>query len=87
METIRGSLCEGETGGGLCLFRAENSGVGSATNYIARKYGVRSYIPLVLAKRRLRRVYAAFLPVDYGRHNAVSDRVMRILRSHADILE
>jgi DNA polymerase IV (DinB-like DNA polymerase) len=54
---------------------------------VARKYGVKSGIPISLAKQKLKGVDAVFLPVDKEFYREVSDRIMEILRSHADSFE
>ncbi|MGQ9759499.1 MAG: DNA polymerase IV [Candidatus Methanomethylicaceae archaeon] len=73
----------------VCVYsgRSEDSGVVSTANYIARRYGVKSGIPIVLAKRRLSGTDAAFLPVDHEFYETVSMRVMAILRKNADAFE
>jgi DNA polymerase IV (DinB-like DNA polymerase) len=73
----------------VCVYsgRTEDSGAVSTANYIARKYGVKSGIPIVLAKKRLQETEAVFLPVDPTLYREVSDKVMEILRSHADQFE
>ncbi len=72
---------------GMYSGRTEESGAVSASNYIARKYGVKSGIPLFLAKKRLEGTEAAFLPVDYDYYQQISDRIMAALRGYADTLE
>jgi len=73
----------------VCVYsgRSEDSGAVSTANYIARKYGVRSGMPIAFAKRTLRDANAAFLPVNHDFYGMVSDRVMEILRSNADRFE
>jgi DNA polymerase IV (DinB-like DNA polymerase) len=73
----------------VCVYsgRTQDSGVVSTANYIARRYGVRSGMPIVLAKRKLKDVDSVFLPVDHGHYKSVSDRVMAILRGNTDTLE
>lgn len=73
----------------VCVYsgRTEDSGAVSTANYVARKYGVKSGIPISLAKSRLKDVDSVFLPVDKPFYSAVSDEIMEILRSHADIFE
>src|SRR5882672_7936397 len=73
----------------VCVFagRTEESGVVSTSNYKAREYGIRSGMPIALAKRRLTGVEAAFIPMDRGKYEAYSERVMEILRSQVDVLE
>ena len=50
---------------GMYSGRTEESGAVSTSNYVARKYGVKSGMPLFLAKRKLEGVEAVFLPVDH----------------------
>jgi len=73
----------------VCVYSARggDSGAVSTANYVARGHGVRAGIPIALAKRRLRGVDAAFLPVNRGLYEAVSQRIMAILRRHADRFE
>jgi DNA polymerase IV (DinB-like DNA polymerase) len=73
----------------VCVYsgRTQNSGVVSTANYIARSYGVRSGMPIVLAKRKLKDIDSVFLPVDHDNYKSASDRVMAILKGHADTLE
>jgi DNA polymerase IV (DinB-like DNA polymerase) len=72
---------------GMYSGRTQDSGAVSTSNYIARKYGVKSGIPLFLAKKRLEGTEAVFLPVDYDYYQQISDRIMQILRGYADIFE
>ena len=73
----------------VCVFsgRTEESGVVSTSNYKAREYGVRSGMPIALAKRRLNGIEAAFIPMNHGKYEAYSNRVMETLRSQVDVLE
>lgn len=73
----------------VCVYsgRTEDSGAVSTANYVARKYGVKSGIPISLAKQKLKDVDAVFLPVDKKFYNEISDNIMEILRSHADVFE
>jgi DNA polymerase IV (archaeal DinB-like DNA polymerase) len=73
----------------VCVFsgRTEESGVVSTSNYKARELGVKSGMPIALAKRRLDGVKSAFIPMDHGKYEVYSDRVMDILRSEVDVLE
>jgi len=73
----------------VCVYsgRSEDSGAVSTANYVARKYGVRSGMPIVLAKRKLKDVEAMFLPVDHAFYGEVSEKIMNILRSFADSFE
>jgi len=73
----------------VCVYsgRSEDSGAVSTANYIARKYGVKSGMPIAFAKRILKDTNAAFLPVNHELYGVVSNRVMDILRSNADRFE
>lgn len=74
----------------VCVFsgRTEDSGVVSTANYVARKYGVKSGIPIRVAKSRLAMVdNAVFLPIDMPYYSAVSQAAMAIIDQFADVLE
>jgi DNA polymerase IV (archaeal DinB-like DNA polymerase) len=72
---------------GVYSGRTEESGAVSTSNYIARKYSVKSGMPLFLAKRKLEGTDAVFLPVDHDYYDQISDRIMQIFRRYASILE
>jgi DNA polymerase IV (DinB-like DNA polymerase) len=59
----------------------------STANYIAREYGVKSGMPIFLAKKKLEGVDAAFLPVDHQFYAEVSEKVMNLLEAYADQFE
>nr|MDO8133906.1 DNA polymerase IV [Candidatus Njordarchaeum guaymaensis] len=74
----------------VCVYsgRTEDSGAVATANYLARKYGVKSGIPISLAKKRLREIPdALFLPMDRGFYEEVSERIMSILRGYTDSFE
>jgi DNA polymerase IV (DinB-like DNA polymerase) len=74
----------------VCVYsgRTEDSGAVSTANYEARKYNVKSGIPIKLAKNRLKDVTdAVFLPVDHGYYQEMSDKAMGIIQDHADKFE
>jgi DNA polymerase IV (DinB-like DNA polymerase) len=73
----------------VCVYsgRTKDSGAVSTANYVAREYGVKSGIPISLAKKRLKEVDAVFLPVDYPFYKEISDKIMEILTRHADRFE
>ena len=50
----------------VCVYsgRTQDSGAVSTANYLARKYGVNSGMPIIVAKRKLKDLDAVFLPVD-----------------------
>lgn len=72
---------------GVYSGRTEDSGAVSTANYIAREYGVKSGMPIFLAKKRLENTNAVFLPVDYVFYEEVSGKVMETLKSFADRFE
>ena len=72
---------------GVYSGRTEDSGAVSTANYVARKYGVKSGIPLYLAKKRLEGTEAVFLPVDDKFYEQISDKIMRAIRDYADSFE
>jgi DNA polymerase IV (DinB-like DNA polymerase) len=74
----------------VCVFsrRTEDSGVVSTANYVARKYGVKSGIPIRVAKSKLADVPGAvFLPLDSAYYSRVSESAMPIISSYADRFE
>lgn len=73
----------------VCVYsgRSENSGAVSTANYVARKLGVKSGMPIALAKRKLQNVDAIFLPVDEAFYEGISSRIMSILRDYSDRFE
>jgi len=74
----------------VCVYsgRSEDSGAVATANYVARKYGVKSGIPISLAKKRLKEAPdAVFLPMDREFYEGVSERIMSILRGYADNFE
>jgi DNA polymerase IV (DinB-like DNA polymerase) len=73
----------------VCVFteRAKDSGAVTTANYIARRYGVKSGMPLSKAKKLLKDADAVFLPVDDDYYEEKSKRIMRILRTYADKFE
>jgi DNA polymerase IV (DinB-like DNA polymerase) len=73
----------------VCVFsgRTEESGVISTANYKAREFGVRSGMPISLAKKRVQGKDAIFIPMQHPKYEAVSERVMQAVREGVDILE
>jgi DNA polymerase IV (DinB-like DNA polymerase) len=74
----------------ICVFsgRTEDSGAVSTSNYVARKLGIKSGIPIVLAKRILsKNTEAVFLPMDREYYESISERIMETLRSHSPKME
>jgi DNA polymerase IV (DinB-like DNA polymerase) len=73
----------------VCVYsgRSKDSGAVSTANYIARKYGVSSGISIYLAKKKLEKTDAVFLPVDLIYYKKISGKTMEILRFYADLFE
>ena len=74
----------------VCVFsdRGGDSGAIATANYTARKYGVKSGIPIAFAKKRLEeRKDAVFLPVDFDFYSEMSKKAMEIMKESADIFE
>ncbi|HIH99592.1 MAG TPA: DNA polymerase IV [Nitrosopumilus sp.] len=74
----------------VCVFsdRGGDSGAIATANYTARKYGVKSGIPISFAKKRLeQRDDAVFLPVDFDYYSEMTEKAMKIMKKNADIFE
>ncbi|MHA7647549.1 DNA polymerase IV [Nitrosopumilus sp. S4] len=74
----------------VCVYsdRGGDSGAIATANYTARKFGVKSGIPIAFAKKRLEeRSDAVFLPVDFDYYIEISDKAMQIMKEFADIFE
>jgi DNA polymerase IV (DinB-like DNA polymerase) len=74
----------------VCVFsdRGGDSGAIATANYTARKYGVKSGIPIAFAKKRLEeRSDAVFLPVDFEFYSEMSEKAMQIMKDNADVFE
>ncbi len=71
----------------VCVYsgRFEDAGAVSTCNYEARKLGVKSGMPILAAKKLAKD--AVYLPTDHGYYSEISERVMEILRKHADKFE
>ena len=74
----------------VCVFsdRGGDSGAIATANYTARKYGVKSGIPITFAKNRLsERSDSVFLPVDFEYYTEMSEKAMEIMKKEADVFE
>ena len=72
---------------GVYSGRTEESGAVSTSNYIARKFGVKSGLPLFMAKKKLEGTNAVFFKVDHEYYDQISNRIMAIFRGYATVLE
>src|SRR5215212_11344795 len=71
----------------VCIYsgRTKESGVVSTCNYIARKYGVRSGIPIKTAKAKLAQLaQPVFLSSDINYYSEKSDDAMTLIRDFLD---
>jgi len=64
---------------------ASNRGVVSAASYEARKFGVRSAMPIFEAKRKC--PGGIFIPTRMARYKAVSKNIMRVLKDFTPFVE
>ena len=74
----------------VCVFsdRGGDSGAIATANYTARKFGVKSGLPIAFAKKRLEeRSDSVFLPVDFDYYIEMSEKAMEIMKGFADIFE
>jgi DNA polymerase IV (DinB-like DNA polymerase) len=74
----------------VCVYsdRGGDSGAVATSNYLARKFGVKSGMPIKIAKKRLAAVSeAVFLPTDFEYYSEESEKAMVIIRKYADIFE
>ena len=74
----------------VCVYsdRGGDSGAIATANYVARKYGVNSGMPIKFAKKKLEDIpEAVFLPTDFEYYGEISENAMGIIRNHADIFE
>ncbi len=74
----------------VCVFsdRGGDSGAIATANYTARKYGAKSGIPIVFAKKRLEeRKDAVFLPVDFDYYSEMSEKAMKVMEQFSDVFE
>src|SRR5512138_2711624 len=72
---------------GVYSGRTEESGAVATSNYIARKYGVKSGLPLFMAKKKLEGLDSVFFHVDHEYYEQISNRIMDIYRTYASALE
>ncbi len=74
----------------VCVYsdRGGDSGAVATANYLARKYGVKSGMPIKFAKKKLESVTGAvFLPTDFDYYSDISEKAMNVIREFADIFE
>ena len=74
----------------VCIFsdRGGDSGAVATANYTARKFGVKSGIPIAFAKSRLEdNPESVFLAADFDYYSDISSSAMTIIESFADVFE
>ena len=74
----------------VCIFsdRGGDSGAVATANYTARKFGVKSGIPIAFAKNRLKdRLESVFLSADFDYYSDISSSAMIIIESFGDVFE
>ena len=64
---------------------SENRGVVTTCNYIARKYGVRSAMPSITAKKLCPKI--VFLPVNMQKYRTASEEIHKIYKCYTKIIE
>jgi DNA polymerase IV (DinB-like DNA polymerase) len=75
----------GPKGEPIMKMRATGRGVVSTANYIARKYGIHSALPISKAYELCPK--AIFLPVNMKLYQKVSENIMEIIKKHSPIFE
>ena len=87
-EEIRNSKIKGKCVA-VCIFseRGGDSGAIATANYNARKFGVKSGMPIILAKNKLKEQDAVFLPADFDYYSEISSKAMEIIEKYADVFE
>ena len=74
----------------VCMFsdRGGDSGAIATANYTARKFDVKSGIPIKLAKQRLQdNTDAVFLPADFEFYSEISSNAMEIIKDFGGVFE
>ena len=87
-EEIRDSKIKGKCVA-VCIFsdRGGDSGAIATANYNARKFGVKSGMPIMLAKNKLKEKNSVFLPADFDYYSDMSSKAMEIIEKYADVFE
>jgi len=74
----------------VCVYsdRGSDSGAIATANYMARKFGVKSGMPIRFAKKKLeKRQDAVYLPTDFDYYSEMSENTMKIIEEYADVFE
>ncbi|MBS57673.1 MAG: DNA polymerase IV [Chloroflexi bacterium] len=67
--------------------RSEDSGAVATTNYIARKFNVKSGLPIKTAKKLLQNTDSVFIAANHELYESVSEAIMNIIRRYSDKFE
>ncbi len=86
-EEIRNSKIKGKCVA-VCIFsdRGGDSGAIATANYNARKFGVKSGIPIMLAKNKLKEQDPVFWPAYFDYYSDMASKGMEIIEKYADVL-
>ena len=73
----------------VCIFsrRTEESGKVGTSNYVARRYGIKSGMPIETAKSQLKNVEnVVFLPIDYEYYETISKKALGLILSITKVI-
>ena len=73
----------------ICQYsgRSEDSGAVATTNYIARKFNVKSGLAIKTAKKLLQNTDSVFIPANHELYESISENIMNIIRKYSDKFE
>ena len=73
----------------ICQYsgRSEDSGAVATTNYIARKFNVKSGLAIKTAKKLLQNTDSIFIPANHELYESISETIMNIIRKYSDKFE
>ena len=67
--------------------RTDDSGAVATTNYIARKFNVKSGLPIKTAKNLLQNTDSVFISANHELYESISETIMNIIRKYSDKFE
>ena len=73
----------------ICQYsgRSEDSGAVATTNYIARKFNVKSGLAIKTAKKLLQNTDSVFIPANHELYESISETIKNIIRKYSDKFE
>ena len=73
----------------ICQYsgRSEDSGAVATANYIARKFNVKSGLPIKTAKNLLQNTDSVFLSANHELYESISESIMNVIRKYSDTFE